>query len=83
MVSSMLQILDQDVPQLFQAEPIEKSNSFEKEASKIDAKIDIGEMELFENIDNISSKETIASDGNDTDSSFGDINSENEVKNSF
>ena len=64
--------MDQDVPQLVQAEPIKKSNSFEKEASEIDAKIDIGEMELFE--------ETIVSDGNDTDSSFGDIGSENEVK---
>ena len=44
-----------------------KSKSFEKEASEIDAKIDIGEAELFQ----------------DTDSSFGDIDSENEVKKSF
>ena len=36
-----------------------------QEASEIDAKIDIGEAELFE----------------DTDSSFRDIDSENEVKN--
>ena len=72
--------MDQDVPQLVQAEPIEKSNSFEKEAAAIDAKIYIGEMELFEDIKNVSSKETIVSDGNDTDSSFGDIDSENEVK---
>ena len=73
----------QDLPQHVQAEPIEKSNSFEKEASEIDAKIDIGEMELFEDIKNVSSKETIVSDGNDTDSSFGDIGSENEVKKPF
>ena len=70
--------MDQDVPQLVQAEPIEKSNSFEKEASEIDAEI---KMELFEDIKNVSSKETIVSDGNDTDSSFGGTCSENEVKN--
>ena len=75
-----MQILDQDVPQLVQAEPIEKSNAFEKEASELNAKFDIGEMELFEDIKNVSSKETIVSDGNDTDSSFGDIDGENEVK---
>ena len=67
MVSSNLQISGQDLPQLVQAEPIKKSNSFEKEASEIDAKIDIGEAELFQ----------------DTDSSFGDIDSENEVKSPF
>ena len=72
--------MDQDVPQLVQAEPIEKSNAFEKEASELNAKFDIGEMELFEDIKNVSSKETIVSDGNDTDSSFGDIDGENEVK---
>ena len=75
--------MDQDVPQLDQAEPIEKSNAFKKEASEIDAKIDIGERELFEDIKDVSSKETIVSDGNDTDSSFGDIDSENEVKKPF
>ena len=58
--------MDQDLPELIQAEPIKKSNSFEKEVSEHDAKIDIGEMELF--------------DGNDTDSSFGIIESENEVR---
>ena len=67
--------MDQDVPHHVQIEPIEKSNAFEKEASELNAKIDIGEMELFE--------ETIVSDGNDTDSSFGDIGSENEVKKPF
>ena len=67
--------MDQDVPHHVQVEPIEKSNAFEKEASELNAKIDIGEMELFE--------ETIVSDGNDTDSSFGDIGSENEVKKPF
>ena len=71
--------MDQDVPQLVQAEPIEKSNSFEKEASDLNAKIDIGEMELFKDISDVSSKKNIVSVGNDTDSSFGDIDSENEV----
>ena len=75
--------MDPDLHQHVQAEPIEKSYSFEKEASEIDAKIDIGEMELFEDIKNVSSKETIVSDGNDTDSSFGDIDGENEVKTFF
>ena len=41
---------------------------------------DYGEMEQFELIKDVSSKETILSDGNDTDSSFGEIDSENEVK---
>ena len=63
--------MDQDVPQLVQAEPIEKSNSCEKEATELKAKIYsknyIGEAEDFE-------------DSSDTDSSFGDIDSENEVK---
>ena len=67
--------MDQDVPHHVQVEPIEKSNAFGKEASELNAKIDIGEMELFE--------ETIVSDGNDTDSSFGGIGSENEVKKPF
>ena len=40
-------------------------------------------MELFEDIKDVSSKETIVSVGNDTDSSFGDIDSENEVKKPF
>ena len=71
-----MQILDQ-------AEPNEKSNAFEKEASELNAKIDIGEMEQFELIKDVSTKEAIVSDGNDTDSSFGEIDSENEVKNSF
>ena len=75
--------MDQDVPHHVQVEPIEKSNAFEKEASELNAKIDIGEMELFEDIKNVSSKETIVSDGNDTDSSLGDIGSENEVKKPF
>ena len=68
--------MDQDLPRHVQAEPIEKPNSLEKEPSEINAKIDIGEMELFEDINNVSSN-----DGNDTDSSFGAIGSENEVKN--
>ena len=62
--------MDQDLPEHIEAEPIEKSNSFEKEVSELDVKIDIGEMELFEDI----------SDENDTDSSNGIIESENEVK---
>ena len=65
------------------SERFKKSYSFEKEASEINAKIDIDEMELFKDIKNVSSKETIVSDGNDTDSSFGDIGSENEVKKPF
>ena len=44
---------------------------------------DYGEMEQFELIKDVSSKETILSDGNDTDSSFGEIDSENEVKNLY
>ena len=79
----MLQILDQEVPHLVKAEPIEKSNSFEEEAPEIKAKIEAGEVELFEDIKNVSSKETIVSDGNDSDSSFGDIGSENEVRKPF
>ena len=62
--------MDQDLPEHIEAESIEKSNSFEKEVSELDVKIDIGEMELFEDI----------SDENDTDSSNGIIESENEVK---
>ena len=57
-----------------QAEPIKKSNSFEKEATelkaKIYSKIYIGEAEDFK-------------DSFDTDSSFGDIDSESEVKKTF
>jgi hypothetical protein len=52
------------MPEHIQAEPIEK------EVSEHNAEIDIGEMELFED----------SSDGNDTDSSFGIIEGENEVK---
>ena len=64
----------------------------EKEATKLKAKIDTdevacedgasdnGEMEQFELIKDNSTKEAIVSDGNDTDSSFGEIDSENEVK---
>ena len=55
------------MPEHIQAEPIEK------EVSEHNAKIDIGEMELFEDV----------SVGNDTDSSFGIIESENEVKISY
>ena len=40
-------------------------------------------MEQFELIMDVSTKEAIVSDGNETDSSFGEIDSENEVKNSF
>ena len=40
-------------------------------------------MEQFELIKDVSTKEAIVSDGNETDSSFGEIDSENEVKNSF
>jgi hypothetical protein len=40
-------------------------------------------MELFEDIKDVSSKETIVSVGNYTDPSFGDIVSENEVKKTF
>ena len=54
-----------------QAEPTEESNSFEKEATELKAKIYsknlIGETEDFE-------------DSSDTDSSFGDIDSEDQVK---
>ena len=62
--------MDQDLPEYIQAEPIEKSNTFEKDVSEHNAETDIGEMELLEDV----------SDGNDTDSSFGIIESENEVK---
>ena len=67
----------------------------EKEATELKAKIDTdevacedgasdnGEMEQFELIKDVSTKEAIVTDGNDTDSSFGEIDSENEVKNSF
>ena len=82
--------MDQDLHQHVQAEPIEKSYSLEKEATKLKAKIDTdevacgasdnGEMEQFELIKDVSTKEAIVSDGNDTDSSFGEIDSENEVK---
>ena len=65
-----MQSFDQNLPEHIQAEPIKKSNSSEKEVSEHDTKIDIGEMELFEDV----------SDGNDTDSSFSIIESENEVK---
>ena len=87
--------MDQDLHQHVQAEPIKKSYSLEKEATKLIAKIDTdevacedgasdnGEMEQFELIKDDSTKEAIVSDGNDTDSSFGEIDSENEVKNSF
>ena len=54
-----------------QAELIKKSNSFEKEVTELKAKIYsknyIGEVEDFE-------------DSSDTDSSFGDIDSEDQVK---
>ena len=40
-------------------------------------------MEQFELIMDVSTKEAIVSDGNETDSSFGEIDSENEVKNGF
>ena len=59
--------MDQHLPEHIQAEPIEKSNSCEKEVPEQN---DIGEMELFEDV----------LDGDDTDSSFGMIESENEVK---
>ena len=64
----------------------------EKEATELKAKIDTdevacedwasdyGEMEQFELIKDVSTKEAIVSDGNDTDSSFGEIDSENEVR---
>ena len=84
--------MDQDLPRHVQAEPLEKSNSFEKVATELKAKIDTdevacedgasdnSEMEQFELIKDVSTKEAIVSDGNDTDSSFGVIDSENKVK---
>ena len=71
-----MQILDQ-------AEPNEKSNAFEKEASEPNAKIDFGEMEQFELIKDVSTNKAIVSDGNETDSSFSEIDIENEVINNF
>ena len=62
------------------AEPNEKSNAFEKEVPELNDKIDIGEMEQFELIKDVSTNEAIVSDGNDTDSSFSEIDSENEVR---
>ena len=44
----------------------------------------LGDIEQYEFIKDVSTKDTIVSDGNDTEtSSFGVINSENEVKNQF
>ena len=73
-VLSNFQVSAQDLPVHVQAELIKKSNSFEKEVTELKAKIYsknyIGEVEDFE-------------DSSDTDSSFGDIDSENEVKKMF
>ena len=80
---------DQDLPQHAQAEPIKKSNS------EIDVKMDLDEVVYYE--DNgqefqvskgvssvtVSSKETVVSNGNDTDSSFDNIESEDEVRINF
>ena len=78
-----IQKLPNTTPHHVLSERFKKSYSFEKEASEIDAKIDIDEMELFKDIKNVSSKETIVSDGNDTDSSFDIIESEDKVKINF
>ena len=70
-----------------QAEAIEKSHSSEKEASKLDIKMDKdieasddGEMGQYEFIKDFSTKVTIVSDGNDTETyTISVTNSENEV----
>ena len=66
-----------------QAEAIEESHSSEKEASKLDIKIeasDDGEMGQYEFIKDFSTKVTIVSDGNDTETfTISVTNSENEV----
>ena len=80
--------MDQDLPEQVEGEATKKSNSFE-EASEPDIKIDKNEeasdhceMEQYEFIKDFSIKDSSVSDGNDTEtSSFGVINSENEVKN--
>ena len=72
---------DQELPQHAQAEPIKKSNS------EIDVKMDLDEVVYYE--DNgqqfqvskgVSSKETLVSDGNDTDSSFDITESEDKAR---
>ena len=72
---------DQELPQHAQAEPIKKSNS------EIDVKMDLDEVVYYE--DNgqqfqvskgVSSKETLVSDGNDTDSSFDITGSEDKAR---
>ena len=80
--------MDHDLPQQVQAEASKKSNFFE-EPSEPDIKIDKNKeasdhcvMEQNEFIKDVSTKDSSVSDGNDTEtSSFGVINSENEVKN--
>ena len=76
--------VDEDLPQHAQAELIKKSNS------EIDVKMDLDEVVYYE--DNgqqfqvskgVSSKETLVSDGNDTDSSFDITESEDKVRIDF
>ena len=60
----------------------EKSNSFEKEGIKIADNLCAHKQ--YEIIKDVSTKDSSVLDGNDTEtSSFGVINSENEVKNQF
>ena len=76
--------MDQDLPQHAQAEPIKKSKP------EIYGKIDLDEVVYYEDngqqfqmIKGVSSKETLVSDGNDTDSSFDIIESEDKVRINF
>ena len=69
--------MDQDLPQHAQAEPIKKSKL------EIDAKIELNEVVYYE--DNGQQFQIIkdVSDGNDTDSSFDIIESEDKVRINF
>ena len=78
--------MDQGLPEQVEGEATKKSNSFE-EASEPDIKIDKNEeasdhceMEQYEFIKDFSTKVTIVSDGNDTETyTISVTNSENEV----
>ena len=69
--------MDQDLPQHAQAEPIKKSKL------EMDAKIELDEVVYYE--DNGQQFQIIkdVSDGNDTDSSFDIIESEDKVRINF
>ena len=76
--------MDQDLPQHAQAEPIKKSKL------EMDAKIELDEVvyyedngQQFQDSKGVSSKETLVSDGNDTDSSFDITESEDKVRIDF